>query len=129
MSVDIGEYFSKGDTLFDMIDSYMHNLICNSHVATNSCNEDLHWCNFLHHHHCCIVDMICDNIDSYKLDSCYIHQWKPNKHSIGCCRRSYPLAGLVLVLLLAWSWVLVEVLVWLLELLLESNHMDIIDLS
>ena len=112
------------DMLVYKTDSYMHNSICNNHAVPSSCNEDWHWCSFLHHHrrfH--ISGMICDNIDSYKPDSCCIHQWTPKTNSIDCNRHSFRLVGLVLV-----SVVLVAALacslVVLLVLVLVLIHMD-----
>ena len=115
--------------LFYKTDSYTRNSICNNHVVPSSCNEDWHWCSFHHHHHhrFRITGMIYDNIDSYKLDSCYIHQWWPMRHSIDCNRHNFQLVELVLgsaVLAVAWACSLVVVLVCLLVLELVLNHMD-----
>ena len=94
---------------------------------TNSYNEDWHWCNFHHHHRFHISGMIYDNIDSYKLDSCYIRQWTPKRHSIDCNRHNCRLAGLVLVsvvLAAALACSLAVVLVYLLALVLVLSHTD-----
>ena len=118
---------SRDDMLFYMIDSYMHNLMCNNHAVTNSYNEDWHWCNFHHHHRFHISGMIYDNIDSYKPDSCYIHQWSPKRHSIDCSLHNCRLAGLVLVsvvLAAALACSLAVVLVCLLALVLVLSHTD-----
>ena len=107
-------------------DSYMRNSICNNHAVPSSCNEDWHWCNFLHHHRFRIADMIYDNIDSYKLDSCYIHQWWPMRHSIDCNRHNFQLVGLVLVSIVLAA-ALACLLVVLLVLVLVLSHMDTSD--
>lgn len=115
------------DMLVYKTDSYMHNSICNNHAVPSSCNEDWHWCSFLHHHRFRIAGMIYDNIDSYKLDSCYTHQWWPMRHSIDYDRHNFQSVELVLgsaVLAVAWAYSLVVVLVCLLVLELVLNHMD-----
>ena len=83
-------------------------------------------------HHFRINGKICDNIDSYKPDSCYTHQWTPKTNSIDCNQHSFLLVELVLVsvvLVLVWACSLVEGLVCLLELVLVWSHMGISDLT